>query len=732
MSVHPTRPATSQVLKVALPLPLRELFDYLPPPGGEAVTAGVRVVVPFGSRQLVGIVIEGHAESSLPREKLLRVQQVLDQGQPLLDAALLGLMQWCWQYYKHAPGDVMQAALPPALRKAKGILPEAPLQYRLTAAGLERVAEPPGRAAAQYAVLDLLRDVAKSESELKALGERWRTTLNRVMEQGWVEAESLQLTPAAGETSPELTQEQSEAIQAIQAAGSGFSCHLLDGVTGSGKTEVYLQLLEPVLKAGRQALVLVPEIGLTPQLIRRFHRRLGLPPTVLHSGLSEGERLTAWQAARSGRARLLIGTRSALFTPLPALGLIILDEEHDASFKQQDGFRYSARDVAVKRAADLCIPVVLGSATPSLESLNNAAAGRYQHHRLRQRATSAAMPAWRVLDMRQQVTVNGLAADAVSAIATTLERGEQAMVFLNRRGYAPVLMCGQCGWHGHCPRCEANMTWHRSQRRLSCHHCGSEKPVPRFCPDCRADNLVGIGEGTQQLEAGLSERFPDTMIWRFDRDSTRGKGVLEEQIEQVRSGAPCIMVGTQMLAKGHHFPAVTLVVVVNVDQALYSADYRALERLGQTLLQVAGRAGRADKAGTVLLQTYEPDSQALRLLIAEGYEAYSQWLLEDRRLAGLPPLSYQAQLKAEAAAREDVKAFLQAAADRFPSGRSQLWGPLPALMEKVAGRYRFYLLAQATSRAELHRQLDVWMEQLPRVPGARKVRWAIDVDPQEM
>jgi len=533
-------------------------------------------------------------------------------------------------------------------------------------------------------------------------------------------------------TAFELTAEQQQAISAIQSAGQGFSSHLLDGVTGSGKTEVYLRLLQPVLQAGQQALVLVPEIGLTPQLIRRFHQRLGWPPAVLHSGLSEGERLSAWEAARSGRARLLLGTRSALFTPMPALGLIVLDEEHDASFKQQDGFRYSARDVAVKRAAELKIPVVLGSATPSLESINNAASGRYQRHKLRQRATKAAMPSWQVLDLRQQITINGLATVAVDAIAATLDRGEQAMVFLNRRGYAPVLMCGQCGWHGRCQRCEANMTWHRSLRRLSCHHCGSEKPVPRFCPECRADDLVGIGEGTQQLETSLRQRFPDTVIWRFDRDSTRGKGVLEDQIDQVRGGEPCIMVGTQMLVKGHHFPAVTLVVVVNVDQALYSADYRALERLGQTLLQVAGRAGRADKPGRVLLQTYEPHSQALQLLITQGYEAYSEWLLEDRRAAGLPPLSYQAQLKAEALAREDVMTFLEAAAECFPPGKSQLWGPIPALMEKVAGRYRMYLLVQASSRTELHRQLDGWLEQLKSLTAARKVRWAMDVDPQDM
>lgn len=732
MSQHQIQPNKPKVLKVALPVPLRQLFDYLPPGQGEVPPPGTRVVVPFGSRHLVGIVVQSQAETQLDANRLLPLTEVLDQGNAVLDSDLLELMQWCWQYYKHAPGDVLQAALPPALRKRQAILPEAPLQYCLTALGEERLQQPVGQARAQYALLQQLRGGPQSNDDLKSLGARWRSTLERVIQQGWAKSEPLQARSAPAASGPELTHEQQQAVRAIQAAGQGFSCHLLDGVTGSGKTEVYLQLLQPVLEAGRQALVLVPEIGLTPQLIRRFQKRLGFRPAVLHSGLSAGERLAAWESVRTGRAQLLIGTRSALFTPMPELALVILDEEHDASFKQQDGFRYSARDVAVKRAAELGIPAILGSATPSLESINNARLGRYYHHRLRQRATRARMPGWRVLDMRQQITTNGLATAAIEAIAATLAKGEQAMVFLNRRGYAPVLMCSQCGWHGQCRRCAANMTWHRSQRRLSCHHCGSEKPVPRLCPECRADALVGIGEGTQQLEAGLSERFPDTVIRRFDADSTRARGVLENQLAEVRSGEPCILVGTQMLAKGHHFPEVTLVVVVNVDQALYSADYRALERLGQTLLQVAGRAGRADKPGTVLLQTHEPGSQALGLLISQGYEAYSGWLLQDRELAGLPPLSFQAQLKAEAGAREDVLAFLESAAECFPAGRAGLSGPVPALMEKVAGRFRMYLLAQATSRAELHRQLDAWLENLAALPAARKVRWALDVDPQDM
>jgi primosomal protein N' (replication factor Y) len=528
------------------------------------------------------------------------------------------------------------------------------------------------------------------------------------------------------------TREQLRAVDAISAGGTHFQCHLLDGVTGSGKTEVYLHLLEPVIKAGRQGLVLVPEIGLTPQLLQRFRQRLGLDPVVIHSRIGQGERLSAWEDARSGRSRLVIGTRSALFTPMPALGLIILDEEHDSSFKQQEGFRFSARDVAVKRAADLDIPVVLGSATPSLETLNNAQAGRYTWHRLRQRATRAALPTWRILDMNQNSRHQGLAGGAVELMAETLSRGEQVMVFLNRRGWAPVLMCEECGWHARCERCDSNLTWHRSAARLCCHHCGHQRRVPALCPNCCADGLSGAGEGTQQLERAIQERFPEVPVLRFDRDSTSRKDSFSSQVEQVLQGGPCILVGTQMLAKGHHFPDVTLVVVVNIDQALYSADFRALERLGQTLLQVSGRAGREEKPGSVILQTFHPENESLALLISRGYEAFALSQLEERRLAQLPPVTFQALLRAEALIRKDVEQFLAAAAESFPHGAARVFGPMPAIKEKVAGRYRMYLLLQSNTRAELHRQIDSWLVSLQALPQGRKVRWAIDVDPQEL
>jgi primosomal protein N' (replication factor Y) len=724
--------ASPPILQVALPVPLPHLFDYLAPQGGLDVVDGTRVLVPFGRRKMVGVVVGRTDRSEVSPGRLLALSEVLDGGEPLLDTKLIELLRWCWLYYKHAPGDVIASALPPALRKPAGKLPGPPLHYWLTPAGRDRLEKPAGRASVQYEMLRVLAAGPLTGVMLAGIGSRWRKTLATLIDQGWAQSEPLPPERPQIASGPELTPDQGEAVGSMLASLKNFSCHLLDGVTGSGKTEVYIHLLEKVLGEGGQALVLVPEIGLTPQLLRRFRKRLGLEPAVIHSGLNAGERLNAWAAARSGRAALVVGTRSALFTPMPRLGIIVLDEEHDASFKQQDGFRYSARDIAVMRAAELDIPVVLGSATPSLESLRNAIEGKYNWHRLRERATRAPLPVWRVLDMRQQNTFHGLSEIALEAIGASLERNEQVMVFLNRRGYAPVLMCQECGWHGLCERCDAHLTWHRSIGRLCCHHCGAQRPAPRLCPQCRADALIGAGEGTQQLEESLKERFRGFPVLRFDRDRTSGKGVMDRQLEQVRKGEPCLLVGTQMLAKGHHFPGVTLVVIVNIDQALYSADYRALERMGQMIQQVAGRAGRMEKDGTVILQTLHPEHAALELLLSQGYEAYARWLLEERQLAGLPPAGYQALLRAEAHDRSLAERFLLDASAVFPPGETRIYGPMPAIMERVSGRSRMYLVVQGSCRSALHRQVDHWLPGLRQLPSARKVRWAIDIDPQEL
>ena len=719
------------VLSVALPVPLRQLFDYLSVENESAPLPGTRVLVNFGRRKMIGVIVGISDKSDLPLEKLARVIAYPDGEQTVLSSETLGLLKWCWRYYKHAPGEVVFNALPPLLRKITGAIPPPPVQYSLTVAGAERLEEPPGRVKAQIRLLEEMCDGPVTQSRLRAVSSSWRKTLSRLMEQQWVRSEPQQAAQLNPVTGPSLLDEQQHAVDAIGKTLGSFHCHLLDGVTGSGKTEVYLCLLEKVLRQGGQALLLVPEIGLTPQLLSRFKKRLGFEPVVTHSGLSEGQRLKAWAMAKSGLARLVIGTRSALFLPMPELQLIILDEEHDASFKQQDGFRYSSRDVAVKRAAGLGVPVVLGTATPSLETFNNAASDRYSWHRLRQRATGAAEPRWRVLDLIQQNMIGGISSTAMEAIGKTLEKGEQALIFLNRRGYAPVILCHECGWHAACQRCDANMTWHKATRRLLCHHCDSGARVPVMCPECGADALQAAGEGTEQLEHMLGEAFPGTPLLRFDRDTVRKKGEFDRLSEQVKAGEPCLLVGTQMLAKGHHFPQVTLVVIVNLDQALYSADFRALERMGQLMVQVAGRAGREQLPGEVILQTHYPQHESMLTLLTSGYEAFAADICADRNAACLPPFSYQALLRSDAHRKEDVRGFLDQAKQCFPGGDATVYGPYPAMMERRSGRTRWYLLVQADKRSTLHRQMDEWVSQLQKLPAARKVRWAVDVDPQD-
>ena len=410
---------------------------------------------------------------------------------------------------------------------------------------------------------------------------------------------------------------------------------------------------------------------------------------------------------------------------------MIMDESHDASFKQQEGFRFAARDVAIKRASGLGVPIVLGSATPSLETVHNAATGRFQWHRLRSRATGAAPPAWCTIDLRAQATQAGLAEPVIAGMEETLEAGEQVLVFLNRRGYAPVMLCHECGWHGACHRCDANVTWHRARGILVCHHCGHTQGVPRFCPECSADALQGAGQGTEQLERFLGKRFPGFPLYRFDRDVTRQKGAFEELYARVREDRPAVLVGTQMLAKGHHFPRVTLVVIVSLDQALYSGDFRAMERMGQLLTQVAGRAGRAERPGRVMLQTHHPDHPMIERLCGEGYERFARDLLEERRLANLPPVTCQAQLRAEAGSRESLQEFLQSAREAFSSRSARIHGPFPAHMERRGGRLRWYLLVQDAGRPNLQKSLDQWLPAVRALPSARRVRWALDVDPQE-
>ncbi|NCT69282.1 MAG: primosomal protein N', partial [Rhodanobacteraceae bacterium] len=557
--------------------------------------------------------------------------------------------------------------------------------------------------------------------------------LRNALARGWVERIRLDAPPvaAAAPRSRPLNDEQRAAADAVIAA-DGFAAFLLDGVTGSGKTEVYLEIIRACLARGRQALVLVPEIALTPQALARFRAGLGVPIAALHSGLAEGERARAWLAAARGEAPVVLGTRSAILVPLARPGVVIVDEEHDTSYKQQDGFRYHARDLALVRAKALGVPVVLGSATPSLESLANVAAGRYRHLRLRYRAGLAQPPALRVVDLRHQRLDHGLAAPTLEAIAACLARGEQALVFRNRRGYAPVLLCHDCRWSAQCPACERALTLHRRDGRLRCHHCGFEQAVPRACPACGGLALHPVGEGTERLEDALAARFPDVPIVRVDRDTTRGRRMRDALFDSLPDAGARILVGTQMLAKGHDLPHLTLVVVVGVDEGLYSVDFRASERLGQLIVQVAGRAGRAQRPGTVILQTNAPDHPLLGVLLEHGYAALAARLLDERRAAGLPPFAQFALLRAEAAEPALLDRFLAAATQAAADPRVIAHGPLAAPMPRRAGAYRGQVLVEAAARPALQAFLPDWLARVRALPDERRVRWSIDVDPVDM
>jgi primosomal protein N' (replication factor Y) len=724
------------ILRVAIPSPLRQLFDYLPPATDAAEPAsfapGQRIEVPFGRRRMVGLIIEIAEHSDYPPEQLRPAHALLDR-EPALPPRLLDLLRWAADYYHHPLGECWQQALPVLLRKGEDT-DATQSAWQLTTAGLALPENGLKRAPQQQQALTLLlreasRKAPIADAQLPALGLK-RETLRAMAAKGLVERIEIAATALAAvvvpvtATAPQLTDEQQQAVDAV--AGGRFQCHLLDGVTGSGKTEVYLRLIEAALARGEQALVLVPEIGLTPQTLTRFQQRLPTPIAVLHSGLTDHERLHAWRRARSGEAGVVLGTRSAVFADCPNLGLIIVDEEHDASFKQQDGFRYHARDIAIKRAADWQIPIVLGSATPALESLHNAISGRYRHLLLSQRAGNATPPRIDVLDIRHQAMADGLAPATLQAISATLAQNNQALVFLNRRGFAPTLLCHDCGWIAQCRHCDARLTVHSQERRLRCHHCGFARPMPHRCDDCGSQQLEFRGPGTERLELALAQQFPDTPVIRIDRDSTARKHALRDKLADVHSGAPCVLVGTQMLAKGHHFPDVTLVVMVDIDGGLVSADFRGPEKLGQLLTQVAGRAGRAEKPGRVLIQTHYPDHPLLASLLRDGYGAFARELLAERRDRGLPPLAQIALLRADSRLLADAEQLL---ADlRAQTAGIDCIGPLPAPMSRRAGMFRAQLLLRATHRAGLHRALFQLCSAAENHPLARKVRWSIDVD----
>ena len=725
--------ATRPVLRVALPLPLPQPFDYAPPPGIEAgsVQRGQRILVPFGARELYGVVV-GHAMADPGIE--LKAARALPDDAPLLHDELFESLQWL-SHYLHAPlGEVLATALPSALRRGEPLPDTTTYGWSLTEAG--RTALPSMRAGKPQALATVLEAGASEEALLDTTHPGWRTPMRTLRDRGLVERiAKVGSAKVRSESTFALNDEQRCATEAIDSA-SGFAPFLLDGVTGSGKTEVYLHAIRACLARGKQALVLVPEIGLTPQLLQRFRARLGVPVEILHSGLGDAERARAWMAAARGQARVIVGTRSAVFVPLPDAGLIVIDEEHDGSYKQFDGIRYHARDFALVRAKAMGVPIVLGSATPSLESLHNAQAGRFVHLRLCLRAGGAHPPQVRVQDVRKRPLQAGLSAEALQAISAALAAGGQVLVFKNRRGYAPVLLCHDCGWSAHCPRCSTPeqgtpMTVHGAGRRLQCHHCGSRRPVPLACPDCASLALQPQGAGTERIEELLQQRFTEVPVLRIDRGSTRQRDALQAHFDTLGT-QPGILVGTQMLAKGHDLPNLTLVVVVGVDEGLFSADFRSAEKLAQLLIQVAGRAGRADKAGSVLIQTHHPEHPLLQVLIQGGYHAFADAELEQREAAGFPPFTHLALLRAEAKHADPPMRFLRLTKELLGDTGIELSGPLPAPMPRRAGYQRVQLLLASPQRRQLHAALDHVMPQLYAAPDVRKLRWSLDVDPVEL
>ena len=730
---------TKSILQIALDVPLNRTFDYLS--GDFVARVGSRVIVPFAGRSLVGVVVGLAQTSDFPIEKLKAVSHVFDDM--VFNAENFKLLKFCADYYHYPLGQALISALPLRLRQLKPAVSRKAFAYSLVKdANLDQI---PAKKVVLHRIATALAAAPMlGGAELAFISSGWKKAILELKSLGLVSEHEVLAVKASLPSSsiePTLNSEQTSAIQQVLALTHNFKPWLLHGITGSGKTEVYIQILRQILQNPQaQVLVLVPEINLTPQLEARFRSRLSQYPLVtLHSNLSESERLQNWLAASSGAAKIVIGTRLSVFTPMPHLKMIVMDEEHDGSYKQQDGMRYHARDVAMVRAKQLNIPIILGSATPSLETWFNAQKGQYGLLTLKQRAVeNAALPNIFCIDTAKSPTENGLSPLLIKALRERLEKKEQSLLFINRRGYAPVLHCNACQWIAPCMRCSAKLVVHLSQKRLKCHHCGHEQKIPAQCPSCGNADMRPIGQATQRLEQTLQTLLPAARIARVDRDSMRSKDALTEVLTLVHNQEIDILVGTQMLAKGHDFPHLTLVGVIDTDAALYSPDFRASERLFAQLMQVSGRAGRAEKAGEVLIQTAFPQHALFQALRAQDYVTYANEILQERTTMQYPPVSYFALLRAEANDFSQVQQFLNAAGnlarqilENQLKHDVMIYDTVRPQMERLKGMERGQLLLQANSRAALQRLLKPWMAQIHDLPLAKKVRWSLDIDPLE-
>ena len=721
-------------------MPLRRHYDYVIGENFRQVEflPGTRVSVPFGRRKdQVGMVLGVVDQSPLQPDQLKSVSKVIDY-EPLFSPRHFELLCWAADYYHYPVGEVLFSTLPGLLRKGKSVERGYDEIFRVSAEG--RKTDPGNNAPAQIALLRILRTYpgGLTRQELRTKQTRYAKPLKALLEKGLVKRLIAGVAgPIATETEDRgfaLNQRQIQAINSITAKTDAHHTHVLQGITGSGKTEVYIEAVRRVVEQNRQALILVPEIGLTTQFIDRLKRRLPVDIRVQHSALNETERLRNWLAARNGEAAVIIGTRSAVWTPLKSPGIYVVDEEHDPSYKQESGFRYSAKDIAIVRGKLDNVPVVLGSATPSLETLKNIRSRKYGEQHLPTRASGAKPPEIRFINLRNEPVSGAVSKTLLDEVAITLEKNNQVLLFLNRRGYAPVILCHSCGWYAECGHCSVKMTYHKDKNRLICHHCDARRVLPARCPNCDEAELIEVGHGTQRLDQTLTEHFPDARILRIDRDSTRRKGSMERMIKEITTGKADILIGTQMLAKGHHFPRLTLVGIIDADAGLLSTDFRASERLAQLIVQVSGRAGREDRPGVVFIQTHFPEHPLLQTLVAQGYDQFAGLLLAERKKAQLPPYSYLALLGAEAVGREAAEKFLHEARNRLKqcSADLRIFGPVNAPIEKRRGRYRNQLLIQSANRNVLRKAMAQWCRLLESIPGANRTRWSLDIDPQDM
>ncbi len=722
----------SQTVCVALNRPIRRLFDYIQPPA-HSLVPGQRVQVPFGRYTATGLVVENNAVP--PRGIELKTAGAPLEPWPALPEETLRLLTWASDYYQHPLGECLFMALPPALRRGRPSASPDEVPWWQAAPGPE-IVKLPARAHRQQALLTTLQQTAGPVSwpELQKLGFT-RAQIAGLLEKELIRLAEKPVSPAAAPQTlappPTLTPAQRQAAAALPDNADAYSATLLYGITGSGKTELYLHYLKQHLGPQDQALVLVPEINLTPQTVARFRKYFGDRIVVWHSALNDRQRLETWLRVRQGEPVILVGTRSAVLLPFTGLKTIVVDEEHDSSYKQGEGFRYSARDLAVFRARENRCPIILGSATPSLESLHNAHAGKYHLVRLTERAGGAIPPTLELLDIRSRPLQAGLSQPAISAIRGTLAAGQQVLVYVNRRGFAPVMMCFDCGHMAECPHCDTRLTYHRRDRALRCHHCGYQTLARESCPQCESEAFQPVGQGTERAEEVITEQFPDIPVLRIDRDSTQRKGSIQRILAHVNEGAPCVLVGTQMVAKGHDFHNVTLVVVVNADGGLFSVDFRAPEQMVQTLLQVSGRAGRGKLPGRVLIQTCHSDHPLLRTLCTGTYLAMAEQLLVEREQTWLPPFRSMAVIRAEAPAMAEALAFLDQARQGLSSPEVEIWGPLPAALARKAGRFRAQLILQSRSRGNLKRSLSRLCADVDAMKLSRSLKWSVDVDPQE-